>query len=149
MVDASERDAVYDLNRFVRAQGDVYPKALAELRRGRKESHWMWFIFPQFNGLGRSPSSKFYAIKSKDEAKAYLEHPVLGKRLSECSEALLRIKGKSAAEIFGYPDDLKLHSSMSLFASISKADSVFSQVLKQYFGGSLDEQTLNLMESSR
>lgn len=149
MVDASERDAVYDLNRFVRAQGDVYPKALAELRRGRKESHWMWFIFPQFNGLGRSPSSKFYAIKSKDEAKAYLEHPVLGKRLSECSEALLRIKGKSAAEIFGYPDDLKLHSSMSLFASISKADSVFSQVLKQYFGGRPDEQTLNLMESSR
>ena len=138
-------DDRFDLNRFVQAQEEVYPRALAELKLGRKRSHWMWFIFPQIDGLGYSSTAKFYAIKSKDEAKAYLEHPLLGKRLMECAEALRKIEGKSAAEIFGYPDDLKLRSSMTLFASVSSADSAFSGVLAQYFGGEPDQRTLELL----
>ncbi len=106
----------------------------------------MWFIFPQIDGLGYSSTAKFYAIKSKDEAKAYLDHALLGKRLRECAEALLKIQGKSAAEIFGYPDDLKLCSSMTLFASGSAADSVFSRVLNQYFEGEPDQRTLELLQ---
>lgn len=139
-------DDPYDLDRFLRAQEDSYSKALAELKRGRKEAHWMWFILPQIDGLGRSPTSRFYAIKSKEEARAYLQHPVLGKRLLECCEALLRIKSKSASDIFGYPDDLKLLSSLSLFASISAPGSIFSQVLEQYYEGKMDQQTLALLE---
>ena len=139
-------DDRFDLNRFVQAQEEVYPRALAELKLGRKRSHWMWFIFPQIEGLGYSSTANFYAIKSKDEAKAYLDHPLLGKRLRECAEALLKIEGKSAAEIFGYPDDLKLRSSMTLFASASAADSVFSRVLAQYFGGEPGQRTLELLQ---
>ncbi len=108
----------------------------------------MWFIFPQIEGLGYSSTARFYAIKSKDEAKAYLDHPMLGKRLLECSEALLNIKGKSASDIFGYPDDLKLRSSMTLFASVSEPHSVFSQVLQQYFEGQPDQRTLDLLQRS-
>ncbi len=136
----------FDLGRFVQAQEGIYPRALAEIMHGEKRSHWMWFIFPQLDGLGYSSTAKFYAIKSKDEAKAYLNHPLLGKRLTECSEALLKIKGKSAAEIFGYPDDLKLRSSMTLFACVSESGSVFSQVLDQYYGGQPDAQTLELLK---
>ncbi|HLH52425.1 MAG TPA: DUF1810 domain-containing protein [Verrucomicrobiae bacterium] len=136
----------FDLNRFIQAQEEVYPRALAELKLGRKRSHWMWFIFPQLDGLGHSSTARFYAIKSKAEAKAYLDHSLLGKRLMECAEALLKIQGKSAAEIFGYPDDLKLRSSMTLFASVSRGDSVFSRVLDQYFEGEPDQKTLELLQ---
>ena len=146
MGNGTETDDPFDLNRFVKAQEEVYPRALAELKLGRKRSHWMWFIFPQIDGLGYSSTAKFYAIKSKDEAKTYLDHPLLGKRLMECAEALLKIEGKSATEIFGYPDDLKLRSSMTLFASVSPADSAFSRVLTQYFGGELDQRTLELLQ---
>lgn len=137
----------FDLNRFVQAQEEIYSRALAEINRGRKQSHWMWFVFPQIDGLGYSSTARFYAIKSRDEAQAYLTHPLLGKRLFECSEALLKIKAKSAEEIFGYPDDLKLRSCMTLFASISEAGSVFSRVLDQYYGGQADPQTLALLKS--
>jgi len=135
----------YNLNRFVEAQDEVYDQALAELRRGRKESHWMWFIFPQIDGLGRSSTARLYAIKSIDEARAYLDHPVLGQRLIECSNVLLGLKGKSASDVFGFPDDLKLRSSMTLFATVKGSDAVFSRVLAQYFEGQLDQQTLDLL----
>ena len=135
----------FDLNRFLEAQVGVYELALAELHRGRKESHWMWFIFPQIEGLGRSSTASFYAIKSTNEAKAYLAHPLLGQRLLECTKALLNHREKSASEIFGFPDDLKLRSCMTLFASISQPDSVFSRVIGQYFGGESDSQTLALL----
>ena len=148
MSNAPSTDDRYDLNRFVQAQEEIYPRALAEIRRGRKASHWMWFIFPQIDGLGYSSTAKFYAIKSKGEAKAYLNHPLLGKRLGECAKALLKITGRSAAEILGYPDDLKLRSSMTLFASISEPDSVFSQVLQQYFDAQPDQRTIDLLEQS-
>ena len=148
MANPSPIDDPYGLSRFLRAQKDSYSEALAEIKRGRKESHWMWFIFPQFHGLGRSPTSTFYSIKSKEEARAYLEHPVLGKRLLECCDALLRSESKSASEIFGSPDDLKLHSSLSLFASVSAPGSVFSQVLEQYYDGKPDHQTLELLQRS-
>ena len=146
MVNVAGTDDRFDLDRFVRAQEEVYSRALAEITLGRKRSHWMWFIFPQLDGLGYSSTAKFYAIKSKDEAKAYLHHPLLGKHLNECAEALLKIKGKSAAEIFGYPDDLKLRSSMTLFASVSEAGSIFSRVLDQFYGGQSDVQTLELLK---
>lgn len=139
-------DDRFDLNRFVQAQEEVYAQALAEIKLGRKRSHWMWFIFPQIDGLGYSSTAKFYAIKGKDEARAYLDHMLLGKRLIECAEALLKIESKSAAEIFGYPDDLKLRSSTTLFANVSPADSVFSRVLDRYFGGEPDQRTLELLE---
>lgn len=135
----------FDLNRFVEAQQDVYEQALKELRRAKKTSHWMWFIFPQFDGLGSSSTSRLYSIKSSQEAKAYLNHPVLGPRLTECCETLLQTQGRSASEIFGDPDDLKLRSSMTLFASVSSTDSVFTRVLGQYFSGRLDQRTLDLM----
>ena len=146
MANATGAEDRFDLNRFVQAQEEIYPRALAEIRRGRKRSHWMWFIFPQIDGLGSSSTARFYAIKSKDEAKAYLNHPLLGKRLLECAEALLQVKGKSAGEIFGYPDDLKLRSSITLFASVSESDFIFSRVLDQYYGGQPDPQTLELLE---
>jgi uncharacterized protein (DUF1810 family) len=138
----------FDLIRFVEAQDDVYERALAELKQGLKESHWMWFIFPQIEGLGRSSTAHFYGIKCVNEAKAYLEHPLLGQRLIECSDALLQHKGKSASDIFGFPDDLKLKSSMTLFARISKSESesVFSRVLGQYFAGQSDQQTVALLK---
>ena len=136
----------FELMRFVEAQNGVYERALTELKQGLKESHWMWFIFPQIEGLGRSSTAHFYAIKSAHEAKAYLEHPLLGRRLIECSNTLLQHTGKSASDIFGCPDDLKLKSSMTLFVSISESESVFSTVLGQYFTGQLDQQTLALLK---
>lgn len=138
----------FNLKRFVEAQNGVYEQVLAELRRARKETHWMWFIFPQFDGLGTSATAGFYAIKSPDEAKAYLNHPVLGPRLVECSGALLKAKGKKASEIFGFPDDLKLRSSMTLFVSVSTAVRVFADVIDQYFDGQLDQRTLQLMQQT-
>jgi len=146
MANETGADDRFDLNRFVQAQEQVYPQALSEIKRGHKRSHWMWFIFPQIDGLGSSSTAKFYAIKSKDEAKAYLNHPLLGRRLVECAEVLLKLQGKSAEEIFGYPDDLKLRSSVTLFASVSEPDSVFSRVLDQYYGSQPDARTRELLK---
>src|SRR5271165_4870111 len=119
----------HNLSRFVQAQEDDYEQALAEIRSGRKRSHWMWYIFPQIDGLGTSTTSKYYAIKSTDEARAYLDHPILGSRLLECARAVLLLNGRSAAEIFGSPDDLKLKSCVTLFAQVAPADSVFEQII--------------------
>jgi uncharacterized protein (DUF1810 family) len=135
----------FDLNRFVSAQEGVFEVALAELRRGQKRTHWMWFIFPQHAGLGFSSTSRKYAIKSLDEARAYLAHPVLGQRLLDCCKALLSVQGRSAAEIMGYPDDLKLRSSMTLFALAGGSHSEFRQVIDRYFDGQMDPPTLELL----
>ncbi len=135
----------YDLNRFLVAQENEYEIALREIRNGRKQSHWMWFIFPQIAGLGRTETSKTYAIKCREEAVAYLEHSTLGERLREASEAVLSIQDKSAAEIFGTPDDLKLRSSMTLFKSVSTDNDVFLQVLDQYYQGEEDPQTFRIL----
>ncbi|WP_347159336.1 DUF1810 domain-containing protein [Pontibacter chitinilyticus] len=135
----------YNLNRFLEAQEHTYQAALNEIRSGKKTSHWMWFIFPQVAGLGFSETSKFYAIKSKAEAAAYLKHEVLGKRLREISEALLNVNGKSANQIFGSPDDVKLKSSMTLFNEANDGDAVFQKVLEKYFKGGADQKTLKLL----
>jgi uncharacterized protein (DUF1810 family) len=134
----------YDLRRFVDAQADAFERALAELQRGQKRTHWMWYIFPQFDGLGFSSTSKRYSIKSIAEAKAYLCHPVLGPRLMECAEAVVRIEGRSAFEIFGSPDDVKLRSCATLFACVSPVGSVFDRLLGKYFDGERDGKTLRL-----
>ena len=133
------------LERFVDAQRTSYDRALAELRAGRKRSHWMWYIFPQLAGLGRSATAERYAIASLAEAEAYLKHPVLGPRMIECATAVLEIEGRSAHEIFGSPDDSKLRSCATLFALVSAPESVFARVLAKYFGGRQDEQTLRLL----
>jgi uncharacterized protein (DUF1810 family) len=135
----------HDLRRFVQAQEGVHEQALAEIKSGRKRSHWMWYIFPQIDGLGFSATSRLYAIKSLAEAKAYLEHPVLGPRLVECAEAALAVEGRTAHEIFGSPDDMKLRSCATLFAHVSPQGSVFHRVLVGYFRGLTDEQTLRLL----
>src|SRR5207244_3324635 len=122
----------FDLARFTSAQEAVYDHALAEIRGGDKRSHWMWFIFPQMDGLGFSPTAQHYAIKSPEEARAYLAHPILGPRLRECAEAVLAVEGRSASEIFGSPDDLKLNSCMTLFETVAGQGSVFGQVLDKY-----------------
>jgi uncharacterized protein (DUF1810 family) len=141
----SDRKEPYDLNRFITAQEGVYDRALAELRDGMKRSHWMWFIFPQIEGLGQSPTSRHYSIKSLEEARQYLSHPVLGQRLTECSEAVLAVKGQSASDIFGHPDDWKLQSSMTLFELVSGPDSVFARVLEKYYAGKRDTKTLQIV----
>ena len=130
-------DDPYGLGRFVAAQnaGGTYEHALAELRRGLKTSHWMWFVFPQIAGLGQSPTSRRYAISSLDEARAYLEHPVLGPRMLECAGAVSATQGRSAAQIFGAVDARKLRSSMTLFLRASPAEPVFQRVLDRYFDG--------------
>ena len=133
----------FDLERFVTAQEPVYAQALAEIRSGRKRSHWMWFIFPQVQGLGWSSMSQRFAISGLDEARAYLQHPVLGPRLVECMQAVLQITGKSAEDILGSPDDMKLRSCATLYAAVSPPESVFQQVLDRYFDGQRDEQTLS------
>jgi len=135
----------FNLQRFVDAQASTYATALSELRAGAKRSHWIWYIFPQIDGLGFSAMSKRYAIASVDEAEAYLAHPVLGTRLSECSEAVLSVQGRSTLQIMGSPDDMKLHSSMTLFAKVSDEGSVYHQVLDKYFDGAVDEATMRLI----
>jgi uncharacterized protein (DUF1810 family) len=142
---SSDGSDPFDLKRFVRAQESDYNRALEEIAGGRKRSHWMWYIFPQFAGLGLSPTSRHYAIGSLDEAGAYLAHPILGPRLIECAEATLAVKGRSAHDIFGSPDDMKLRSSVTLFALVSPEHSVFHRVLEKYFGGRRDERTLDLV----
>jgi uncharacterized protein (DUF1810 family) len=131
-----------DLTRFVEAQDGIYERALAELRAGEKRSHWMWFVFPQVAGLGRSSTAQRYAIAGLDEARDYLAHPVLGPRLVECSEALLAVEGRDASQIMGYPDDLKLRSSMTLFAEAADDLAPFARVLEKYFDSSPDPATL-------
>jgi uncharacterized protein (DUF1810 family) len=141
-------DDPYDLERFLEAQARNYDRALAEIRGGRKRSHWMWYVFPQFDGLGHSSTSKHYAIKSAAEAEAYLRHPVLGARLIESVRAAIDVAARSATDLFGSPDDMKLRSSATLFASVSPAGSVFHELLDVYFKGQGDVQTLRLMGSS-
>lgn len=145
MLNHDETTDPYDLNRFVRAQEQDYARALSEIRNGQKRSHWMWYIFPQYDGLGFSSTSKHYAIKSVAEAEAYLSHPVLGPRLRECAQAALRVEDRSATQVFGSPDDLKLRSCATLFAAVSPPGSVFEELLDKHFDGAPDQKTLRLM----
>jgi len=139
-------DDPFDLDRFVEAQraGGTYERAYEELRRGRKTSHWMWFVFPQLDGLGRSPTARRYAIRSLDEARAYLDHPVLGERLRECARVVAETADPPDA-VFGGIDALKLRSSMTLFARAAPAESVFTDVLDRHYGGEPDDATDRLL----
>jgi len=133
----------FDLERFIAAQSDIHQRAVAELRSGRKSSHWMWFVFPQVTGLGHSDMARRYGIRGLDEARAYLSHPVLGARLQECAEVLAGLDDRlSASEIFGHPDDLKLRSSLTLFARAAGAGSIYERLLGKYFAGQPDELTM-------
>lgn len=140
---------IFNLQRFIQAQDPVFERVKNELGAGRKRSHWMWFIFPQFIGLGGSEMSQRYAIHSSEEASAYLKHALLGSRLRTCAQLVLNIPQRSIAEIFGHPDDLKFHSSMTLFAQIAPKDSLFQQALDQYFHGIPDAWTLTLLDSKQ
>ena len=135
-------DDRFQLRRFVDAQQPVYEKVLGELRAGRKRSHWMWFIFPQITGLGHSAMTDRFALSSLDEAVAYLAHSVLGQRLRECSVLVAGVEGRSIAEIFGHPDDMKFRSSMTLFSRAAPQEPIFAACLQKYFGGEPDLQTL-------
>ena len=139
------KDDPHDLSRFIEAQEVNYDDALSELRAGRKQTHWMWYVFPQLAGLGNSAMSYRYAIRSQDEARAYLAHPVLGPRLTECAEAVLAIENRSARDIFGSPDDLKLRSCATLFAQVSPPGSVFERILDKYYSSERDPRTLALI----
>lgn len=137
-----------DLNRFLKAQENDYNIALTEIKLGRKGSHWMWYIFPQIEGLGFSETSKYYAIKNIDEAKKYLNHPILGIRLREISRELLKLKETNAYAIFGSPDDLKLKSSMTLFAQVEELpENIFEKVIDKYYDGCFDKKTLQLLNN--
>ena len=137
----------YNLSRFIDAQETTYEGAMLELARGKKESHWIWYIFPQIVGLGNSEATKIFSIKSLEEGRAYLEHPVLGPRLVEACEILLTLKGTSINEVMGFPDDLKLLSSMTLFETFSESNSVFTRIIEVYFDGERDEATLEIIKS--
>lgn len=139
-------DDPFDLKRFVEAQEPVYEQVCAELREGRKRSHWMWFVFPQARGLGHSPMAQHFAIRSRAEAEAYLRHPVLGARLRECTALVNAVEGRGISDIFGYPDDLKFRSSMTLFTEVAPEEAGFRQAIDKYFGGEPDERTVALME---
>jgi uncharacterized protein (DUF1810 family) len=132
----------HHLQRFVDAQNPVFEQVCAELREGQKKGHWMWFIFPQLAGLGHSQMAATFAISSRQEAEAYLEHPVLGPRIKECSRLVTLVKGRSINQIFGYPDDLKFRSSMTLFASTTSENQIFKDALQKYFAGELDPLTI-------
>ena len=135
-------ESTFDLSRFVQAQKQSYPAALAEIRAGRKRSHWMWYIFPQLRGLGMSSTSLYYGVRGLEEARAILEDAFLGHNLREISAALLDLDTNNASEVFGWPDDMKLRSSMTLFALVSEENSVFHRVLEKYFDGRMDPLTL-------
>lgn len=135
----------HNLKRFLEAQNPLYPRVKAELRSGQKTGHWMWFIFPQLRGLGRSPMANEYGISSREEALAYLQHPILGERLRECTRLVHAVEGRSVNEIFGYPDDLKFRSSMTLFANVSPQDQIFKHALEKFFEGEPDRLTLQLL----
>jgi uncharacterized protein (DUF1810 family) len=132
----------YNLRRFVNTQQSIYDDVLRELREGHKRSHWMWFIFPQIEGLGHSAMAREYAISSREEAEAYLRHPVLGQRLKECARLVAAINGRSIEDIFGYPDYLKFRSSMTLFSNVASNREIFEECLQKYFGGEPDPVTL-------
>jgi uncharacterized protein (DUF1810 family) len=131
-----------NLQRFVNAQNGVYQQVCSELREGRKRGHWMWFIFPQITGLARSHTAEVFAISSRDEAEAYLDHPVLGPRLRECTRLVTQVEGRSIEEIFGYPDNLKFRSSMTLFAHTTANNQIFVEAVTKHCGGEFDRQTL-------
>jgi uncharacterized protein (DUF1810 family) len=145
MADARTSHDSYHLSRFVVAQEGVYETGLGELKRGAKRSHWMWFVFPQVAGLGTSPMAVRFAIGSRGEAEAYLKHPVLGPRLRACAEALLGVSGRTAREVMGSPDDVKLKSSMTLFAAVAEPGSPFQAVLDRYYSGEKDPRTLEFL----
>jgi uncharacterized protein (DUF1810 family) len=138
----------HDLDRFVRAQESDFTHAIAEIRSGRKRTHWMWYIFPQLDGLGFSQTARRYGIRGLEEARAYLGHPVLGPRLVACAEAVLAVQGRSAREIFGTPDDLKLCSCATLFAQVSPEGSVFHRLIEVFYKGVADARTLTLLGQS-
>jgi uncharacterized protein (DUF1810 family) len=135
-------DDLYDLQRFVTAQDPVFEDVCSELRQGRKTSHWMWFVFPQIKGLGRTSIAQHYAISSKAEAEAYLNHPVLGPRLRECTRLVLEVEGRSLLDIFGSPDDMKFCSSMTLFAHATPDNRIFLDALQKYCSGRFDPLTI-------
>jgi len=136
----------HHLQRFIDAQKEDYATALDEMKNGRKRSHWMWYIFPQIQGLGFSSTSQHYAISGLQEAAAYLNHSILGQRLIEISKVLVQLDSSNASQVFGSPDDMKLKSSMTLFASVPNADAVFQQVLDKFFQGNKDQKTLSILE---
>lgn len=136
----------YNLQRFITAQQNDYPAALAEIKQGRKRSHWMWYIFPQIAGLGFSETSKYYALKNIEETQAYLNHPILGSRLIEICTGLLKLPASNATPIFGTPDDLKLRSCVTLFAALPSTNQVFQQVLDKFFNGEADKNTLKIID---
>lgn len=136
----------YDLQRFVDAQDPVWSAVRSELKEGRKRTHWMWFVFPQLAGLGLSATAQRYALADLTEAQLYVEHEVLGPRLHQAAALVDKVDGRSVAEIFGYPDDLKLHSSITLFAEAAPSDPIFGKILQKYFGGKPDEKTLDLLD---
>jgi uncharacterized protein (DUF1810 family) len=137
-----DADDPYDLKRFTEAQDRVYDEVRAELKSGRKRTHWMWFIFPQIAGLGHSAMAQRYAISSAREAVAYLNHPILGPRLRECTRLVTLVAGRSAREILGQPDDMKFHSCLTLFAHAAPDDRIFRDALEKYFGGEFDRLTV-------
>ncbi len=137
----------FDLQRFVEAQASVYGQVRSELAAGEKRSHWMWFIFPQIRGLGSSPMAQRFAMSGLPEARAYLEHPALGPRLRECTGLVNLVEGRGVEQIFGYPDDLKFHSSMTLFAQASPSEPVFAAALDKYFSGLGDAATIRLLKA--
>lgn len=136
-----------DLQRFIAAQDPVYRQVGAELAAGRKTGHWMWFVFPQLRGLGLSTTARYFGLASRAEALAYWQHPVLGARLRHCTQLVLNVKGRTAHDIFGSPDDLKLRSCMTLFATVAPEEPVFAQVLLRFYGGAPDPRTLALLGS--
>ena len=142
----SDRSDPFDLQRFVDAQNSIYDEVCAELRDGRKRGHWIWFVFPQLRGLGSSHMATVFGISSRQEAVAYLDHPVLGPRLRECTRLVNLVQGRAIGQIFGYPDDLKFRSSMTLFASVSSDSQVFEDALQKYFGGESDPLTLKRLD---
>ncbi|MCU1240272.1 MAG: Calpastatin [Candidatus Acidoferrum typicum] len=135
----------YDLQRFVQAQSSCFERVCSELREGQKQSHWMWFVFPQLRGLGSSPLAVRYAISSREEAQAYLKNSILGPRLTHCTELVLTVEARSVKQIFGSPDDLKFRSSMTLFANVTSENMVFKDALQKYFAGEPDHLTIDRM----
>ena len=138
----------FQLQRFIEAQDNCYARVVAELRDGKKRTHWMWFVFPQLAGLGRSSTAVYYAIKDLEEAKAYLNHAILGARLRECTDILLQQEGLSASDVFGYPDDLKFRSAMTLFGHVAADSTLFDDAIIKYCHGQKDERTLALIHST-
>jgi len=143
-----DHDDQFDLQRFVDAQNAVFDRVCGELRAGWKQSHWMWFIFPQLTGLGSSAMAERYAISGKPETHAYLAHEILGPRLRQCTQLVNEVEDRSVHEIFAYPDDLKFHSSITLFATVTSDNQIFSDTLRKYFSGQLDRQTLARLQTA-